>query len=66
MPVCKLCRTRIDLSQTGERAHRCVKCGAAVCREHYHFGQNLCHGCAGVPLSVKRRSFIRRPKQPAP
>lgn len=64
MPVCKLCRERIDLSQTGVRARRCDRCGAAVCEEHFHGGQNLCHECAGMKVDVKKRSFIRKPAQP--
>jgi len=63
MPVCKLCKERIDLSKTGVRARRCERCGAAVCEEHFHGGRSLCHECAGIPVSTKKRSFIRKPVQ---
>ena len=65
MPVCKLCRERIDLSKTGVRARRCEKCGAAVCEEHFHGGQGLCHECANIPFSTRKRSFIRKPAMQA-
>ena len=60
MPVCKLCRERIDLSRTGVRARRCGGCGAVVCDAHYSRERGLCHACAGLPVSQRRRSFIRK------
>lgn len=61
MPVCKLCRERIDLSRTGVRAYRCESCGAAVCLDHYEPGRKLCHSCANIPVHPSKRSFIRKP-----
>ncbi|MEM4728446.1 MAG: hypothetical protein QXH42_01610 [Thermoplasmata archaeon] len=60
MPVCKLCGQRIDLSRTGIRARRCGSCGAVVCDEHYSRERGLCSPCAGLPVRIKRRSFIRK------
>lgn len=62
MPPCKLCRRRIDLSKTGIRAKRCVKCGAAVCRDHYREADGLCYGCAGLPVRANPMAFVRAPK----
>ncbi len=64
MPVCKLCRERIDLSRTGVRAHRCGSCGAAVCAEHFEPERGLCRACAGLPVFQRRRSFIRKRARP--
>ena len=60
MPNCRLCRERIDVSRTGVRAYRCGRCGATVCREHFG-SEKICHGCAGIPVTVVKRSFIRKP-----
>jgi len=62
MPLCKLCKERIDLSKTGERAFHCEKCGGSVCLDHFECGRALCHECAGLPVHTKKRSFIRKPK----
>ena len=66
MPVCKLCRQRIDLSRTGVRAYRCEKCGAAVCLDHFEPSKKQCHSCAGLPVRQRKRSFIRKPAAQAP
>ncbi len=60
MPNCKLCRERIDVSRTGVRAYKCARCGATVCKEHCG-ADKVCHGCAGLPVTQVRKSFIRRP-----
>ena len=62
MPACKICRKRIDLSITGVRAHTCKKCGKAVCRDHFDFTRQVCHNCAGLPVTSGKVpfSFIRK------
>jgi len=62
MPVCKICKQRIDLSITGVRAYKCKECGKLVCRNHFDFGRDICFECAGKPI-VKGKipfSFIRK------
>ncbi len=59
MPICKLCRQRIELAYRGVRAYRCSKCKATVCRDHFQFDKRLCSKCAGVPYFVQKSTFIR-------
>jgi hypothetical protein len=54
MPVCKLCKRRIDLTKKFERVYKCSKCGNAVCKDQ------LCYACAGKDVTPKRRSFVRQ------
>lgn len=62
MPACKICRRRIDLSVTGVRAHTCKECGKAVCKDHFDFARQICHNCAGLPVTKGKVpfSFIRK------
>ncbi|UCE36640.1 MAG: hypothetical protein JSW00_14145 [Thermoplasmata archaeon] len=62
MPNCRICRERIDLSQTGIRAHKCGECKKIVCRNHYDFTRDICYECAGLPISSGGLafSFIRK------
>lgn len=63
MPACKVCKRRIDLSVTGVRAYKCSECGKGVCRDHFDFAREICHGCAGLPVTSGRVpfSFVRKP-----
>lgn len=60
MPLCTVCRKRIDLTKKFERVYKCSKCGKAVCREHYKESKQLCYNCAGKEFTPKKRSFIRK------
>jgi hypothetical protein len=60
MPNCKICRTRIDVSQTGVRAFRCRLCGRTVCKFHFVPSKDLCTECDGISqekISSKVRRF---------
>ncbi len=60
MPVCTVCKQRIDLTKKFERVYKCSKCGKAACRLHYDSSKKLCFNCAGKESAPKRRSFIRK------
>jgi hypothetical protein len=60
MPVCKLCKRRIDLTKKFERVYKCSKCGSAVCKDHYKETKELCYACAGKDFAPRKRSFIRK------
>jgi hypothetical protein len=62
MPLCRVCRDRIDISQMGVRARRCRDCGATVCPGHFEAATGLCHQCAGIPVRDRGRSFVRKPE----
>ena len=59
MPVCRLCKKRIELAYRGVRAYRCSSCFSTVCRDHFEPGKKLCFECAGLPYTVARKTFIR-------
>ena len=65
MPYCSICKERIDLSETGVRAHKCTECDKTVCENHFYFTRNICYGCAGLPQSTGgvAFSFIRKPQK---
>ncbi len=58
MPVCKICRKRIELAFRGVRAYRCSSCKSTVCKEHFDFEGKICHLCAGIPIVEAKGSFI--------
>jgi DNA-directed RNA polymerase subunit RPC12/RpoP len=60
MPICTVCKERIDLTKKYERVYKCSKCGKAVCRQHYEESKKQCYNCAGKGFVPKKRSFVRR------
>jgi hypothetical protein len=59
MPICKLCKKRIELAYRGVRAYRCSECKSTVCKDHFEFDKKLCYKCAGLPYTELKKSFIR-------
>lgn len=70
MPICKICKERIDVSKTGVRAYRCRNCDKIFCKEHFLVERGICLICAGyseeeiaqLDRGRKFSSFIRKPK----
>jgi predicted nucleic acid binding AN1-type Zn finger protein len=58
MPICKICKARVDVSQTGVRAYRCRVCGKMFCKDHFLLEKSVCVRCAGYSeekiLQIKR------------
>lgn len=60
MPICTVCKQRIDLTKKFERVYKCTKCGRAACRLHYNTPRKLCYTCAGKETAPRKRSYIRK------
>jgi len=45
MPVCRVCKKRIDLTKKGVRAQKCRVCGKTVCPEHIDIARKTCNKC---------------------
>ncbi|MEM1994757.1 MAG: hypothetical protein QXW32_04700 [Nitrososphaerales archaeon] len=53
MPICRICNTRIDLTQKGVRAYKCRVCGKTVCPRHIDVARMMCTECVAMLAKPK-------------